>query len=127
MDNKTKFTYSQVKYMINLYRISRLEQGVKNTELAAALGFTKPSVHNMLKSLIELGVVMQESFGLAHLTDLGRSLAVKYECCYRYIHGKLSDICGEGAVSENAICGLLADMPGERVVELYCKIKVRGL
>jgi hypothetical protein len=33
------------------------------------------------------------------------------------------EICGEGVASENAICGLLADMPREKLDEL-CKNKI---
>ena len=75
MDNIVKFTFSQVKYIVWLYRLSQGGQGVKNVELAGALGFSKTSVHNMLKSLAELGIVKQEMFELASFTDEGRALA----------------------------------------------------
>ena len=119
MDNNVKFTFSQVKYIVWLYRLSQRGEGVKNVELASALGFSKPSVHNMLKSLAELGVVKQEVFGLAFFTDEGRVLAQKYAHCYALLEKKMSEICGNGAVSENAICGLLADMPASKIDALY--------
>ena len=123
MDNHIKFTFSQIKYIICLYRLSQDGYGVKNVELAGALGFSKPSVHNMLKSLGELGIVRQETFGLAHLTDEGRTLARKYEICYRLLEQNMRDLCGDGAASENAICGLLADMPLANIDELYASHK----
>jgi len=101
--------------MICLYRLSQDGYGVKNVELASALGFSKPSVHNMLKSLAEIGMVRQELFGLAFFTDAGRVLAQKYAVCYNLLEKKMLEICGHGAVSENAICGLLADMPPETI------------
>lgn len=119
MDNSVKFTFSQVKYIVWLYCLSQGGQGVKNVELAGALGFSKPSVHNMLKSLAELGVVRREVFGLAFFTDEGRALAQKYAYCYALLEKKMSEICGNGAASENAICGLLADMPTSKIDELY--------
>ena len=119
MDNTVKFTFSQIKYIISMYRLSEGVHGVKNVELAGVLGFSKPSVHNMLKSLIELGVVRQQIFGLAFFTDEGRAIAEKYTVCYRLLEKKISLICGTGAASENAICGLLADMPGDRIDNLY--------
>lgn len=119
MHNANKFTYSQIRYIIWMSRLSREGCGVKNVELAEALDFSKPSVHNMLKSLAELGVVRQETFGLAHLTDAGRELAQKYEACFCLIEGRIADLCGEGAASENAICGILADLPAARLNELY--------
>ena len=114
-----KFTSSQIRYLVCLHRLSQGGQGVKNVELAGALGLSKPSVHNMLKSLAELGMVRQEFFGLAFFTDEGRALAQKYAFCYAHLEKKIADICGGGSVSENAICGLLADMPPERIDGLY--------
>lgn len=119
MDNSVKFTSSQIRYMICLLRLSRGGYGVKNVEIATALDYSKPSVHNMLKSLIDLGVVRQETFGLAHFTDEGRVLARKYAVCYAELEKKMTELCGNGAASENAICGLLADMPYDRLNELY--------
>ena len=113
MDNNVKFTFAQVKYIICLYRLSGGGYGVKNVELASALGFSKPSVHNMLKSLADIGVVKQEIFGLAFFTDEGRVLAQKYAICYAKLEKKMAEICGNGAASENAMCGLLAEMPSD--------------
>lgn len=119
MDNNVKFTFAQIRYIVCLYRLSEGGYGVKNVELASALGFRKSSVHNMLKSLAELGVVKQESFGLAFFTEDGRLLAQKYVYCYGIFEEKLAEICGGEAISENAICGLLADMPMEKIDRLY--------
>lgn len=119
LDNNVKFSFAQVRYIVCLYRLSQGGYGVKNVELASALGFSKPSVHNMLKSLADLGVVKQEIFGLAFFTDEGRVLAQKYAVCYAKLEKEMTEICGKGAASENAICGLLADMPYDRLNELY--------
>ena len=121
MDNNIKFTFSQIRYIVCLYRLSKNRHGVKNVELASALGFSKPSVHNMLKSLADLGVVTQEMFGLAFFTEEGRALAQKYDYCYTILEKKIVEICGSGVASENAICGLLADMPNDKIDELYNK------
>jgi len=119
LTNFMKFTLSQIKYLICLYRLSANGCGVKNIELANALGLSKPSVHYMLKSLTDLGMVEQEAFGLAHLTDDGCVMAQKYAFCYVVIERKITELCGNGAASENAICGMLADMPPETINNLY--------
>lgn len=92
--------------------------GVKNIELATALDYSKPSVHNMLKSLAELGVVTQEVFGLAFFTEEGRMLAQKYAFCYTVLEKNIAEICGSDVASESSICGLLADMSNEKINEL---------
>lgn len=119
MDNNLNLTFAQIKYLISLYRLSSGEVGVKNVELANTLGYSKPSVHNMLRSLTELGLIRQEFFGLAFLTNVGTELAQKYEFCYSLIEKKMAEIYGAGTASENAICTLLADMPMEKIDELY--------
>ncbi|MBR3894873.1 MAG: helix-turn-helix domain-containing protein [Clostridia bacterium] len=121
MDHNIKFTFAQIRYIVSLYRLSQSGYGVKNVELASTLGLSKPSVHKMLKSLADLGIVRQESFGLAFFTDRGRALAQKYAFCYSILEQKMSEVCGSGAASEKAICGLLADMPHEMLDELYRK------
>ena len=109
--------------MIWLSKLSEGGVGVKNVELAAALEYSKPSVHNMLRSLGDAGAVRQESFGLAHFTDEGRALASKYETCFRLLQMKMDELCGDNATTEIAICGVLADMSREKIDELYEKGK----
>ena len=68
--------------MVWLSRLSHDGAGIKNSEPANALSLSKPSVHSMLKFLSEAGIVRQEIFGLACLTEEGRSLAKQYEVCF---------------------------------------------
>lgn len=124
LDNNIKFTFSQIRYIICLFRLSQNGHGVKNIEISCKLGYSKPSVHNMLRSLSELGVVRQEVFGLAFFTDEGRALAQKYAFCYTVLEEKITELCGNGSASENAICTLLADMPSEKINELYKKAAI---
>ena len=74
---------------------------MKNIELATALDYSKPSVHNMLKSLAETGVLKQEIFGLAHFTDEGRALAIKYECCFHLLETIISRYAAERGIGED--------------------------
>ena len=119
MHNCIKFTSSQIRYMIWLSRLSREGFGVKNVELATALELSKPSVHNMLKSLAELGIITQASFGLACLTDKGRIFSQKYEQCFTFLEKKMTELCGDNATTEIAICGILADLSQDKINELY--------
>ena len=119
MDNCMKFTSSQIRYMIWILRLSHGGFGVKNVELASALDYSKPSVHNMLRSLAEMGAVKQEAFGLVHFTDEGRILAEKYDVCFGLLQSKMNELCGDNATTELAICGILADMPHDKIDMLY--------
>lgn len=119
MNKENKFTFSQLRYLIWIYRLSQSGCGVKNVELANVLGFKKPSVHNMLKNLSKLGMVRQEIFGLAYLTEEGYSLAQKYAFCFSVLDHKISETFGKHATSENAVCSVLADVPFDKINKLY--------
>ena len=73
----------------------------------------------MLKSLAEMGIVTQEAFGLAHFTDEGRMLAKKYEVCFALFQSKMNELCETDTITEIAICGILADIPLEKIDRLY--------
>lgn len=119
MNNTKKLTSSQIRYMIWMFRLSRNGAGVKNIELATVLELSKPSIHNMLKSLAEMGIVTKQTYGLAHFTDEGRMLAKKYETCFKLLESRLSELCGDNTITENSICGILADLPCEKIDRLY--------
>ena len=120
MNKLYKFTSSQIRYIICMYRLSQGGYGVKNIEIANALGISKPSVHNMLKILSEMGIVRQKYFGVAHLTDEGMVLARNYSFCFSLLEEKLLQIIGIGIVSEKSVCAVLADIPYRKIVELNC-------
>ena len=105
--------------MIYLWRLSGDGIGVKNIELANAMNVTKPSVHNMLKSLCQIGIVKQENFGLAHLTEEGSVISKKLEACYNLFKEKMIELCGGGVATEIAICGILAEMSTEKIDQMY--------
>ena len=105
--------------MVWLSRLSHDGAGIKNSELANALSLSKPSVHSMLKFLSEAGIVRQEIFGLACLTEEGRSLAKQYEVCFYLVEKKMAELCGGGAITENAICAILADITPENITRIY--------
>ena len=126
MENRNNLTPSQIRYMVWLSKLSRDGVGVKNSELANALSLSKPSVHSMLKFLAETGIVRQELFGLAHLTEEGRLLAKQYEVCFCLVEEKMAELCGDGTVTENAICGILADMTAENIKRIYEARKTLG-
>ncbi len=119
MDNKKRLTASHIRYLIKLYQLSTDGVGVKNVDLAKALGFSKPSVHNMLKYLSEMDYVEQQSYGLAHLTCNGRKVAQKYAFCFELLKDRISELCGDAFSAENAVCTLLAELGENRTNELY--------
>lgn len=119
MDSKKRLSASHIRYLIKLYQLSSDGVGVKNIDLAKALGFSKPSVHNMLKYLSEMDYVEQRSYGLAHLTHDGREIAQKYAFCFDVLKDRISELCGDTFSAENAVCTLLAELGEARADEMY--------
>ena len=106
-------------YLETILILSQRLEHVRSLDVAEHMGFSKPSVHHMLRSLAELGVIEQEVFGVAFFTKEGRALAQRYAVSYGKLEEKMTEIVGSGWASENAICGLLADMPVQKLNELY--------
>lgn len=119
MNKENKFTFSSLKYLIWIYRLSQSGCRIKNAELANVLGLKKPSVHNMLKNLSDVGMVRQNIFGLGCLTEDGYSLAQKYVFCFSVLDHKISEMLGKDATSENTICRALAGVPFDKINKLY--------
>lgn len=119
MTGKKRLSASHIRYLIKLYQLSSDGVGVKNVDLAKALGVSKPSVHNMLKYLSETEHVEQRSYGLAHLTEKGREVAGKYAFCFELLIDKVSELCGDASAAENAVCTLLSELGEARADELY--------
>ena len=119
LDNYPTFTASQIRYIIYLYRLSHSENGVKNVELAEALGLSKPSVHTMLKTVAARGVISHEWFGRAYFTEEGHILARKYTVCYAILEQTITALCGAETACENAVCAQLAWMPQDKIDALY--------
>ena len=110
---------SQIRYLISLYRLSGEGVGVRSVELAATLGLSRPSVHNMLRVLCAMELLEQESFGLAHLTERGRALAEKYVSCLGLLKARMHTVLGANAVREGALCALLADLSEAALEDFY--------
>lgn len=119
LTNDMKFSAAQIRYLICLCRLSTDGCGVRNAELSAALGLRRSSVHAMLRALSDMGAVTQEAFGLAHLTEEGRAWAVRFTVCANAVERSMTALCGPGALSEDAVCGVLADLPYDRLCALY--------
>lgn len=114
---------SQIRYLVSLYRLSGEGIGVKSAELASALGLSRPSVHNMLRVLCAMELLEQESFGLAHLTESGRVLAEKYVSCLELLKERMHTVLDANAVSESALCALLAELSQPLLEHLYLRAR----
>ena len=75
MANKSKTQESSEMYLETILRLSNDHPDVHSIEIAAEMGFSKPSVSIAIKNLKEQGLVTVDKNSHISLTDEGRSIA----------------------------------------------------
>ena len=78
MTNRRTLTASNIRYLLTMKGLDRDGCGVRCVALASALNLSKPSVHNMMDTFSELGIISKTSYGVAHFTDSGNDTARRY-------------------------------------------------
>lgn len=79
---------SHIKYLLTIIDLDKNGAGVRSVRVAESLGISKPSVHNMMKTFVEMGLIQKNSYGKAVFTRDGQLAAARYE---RY-YGSVSDV-----------------------------------
>lgn len=121
MANRKKLSSSNIRYLLTMKALED-KKGVRCIDMAAALGLSKPSVHNMMESLIEMGLVSKNSHGAAFFTDCGNDVASRYSRYYKAVSQLLEENFGDVGDIECATCALLSQVPGESL-ERLCERK----
>ena len=106
-------TAIQIKYIRVLYRLQDA-RAVKLSDVAEALGVSKPSVHNMFQKLKKYGLIAQDEKGYSRLTELGKETAGKYEEEYNILFAFLTEVLTveEETARENAVALLGSEKYG---------------
>ena len=78
MDEHIELSASAIRYLLALKALGHDGGGIRSVDIAAALGLSKPSVHNMMKTFDEMGLVSKNAYGAAYLTRLGKEIADRY-------------------------------------------------
>ena len=53
MANLRNLSPSHIRYLLTMQELDRQGKGVRSSDIAAALGLSKPSVHNMMKTFMD--------------------------------------------------------------------------
>ena len=78
-------TAANIRYLLAIEDLDRDGKGVRCVDVAQALGITKPSVHSMVDSMKDMGLLEKPHYGVIQLTDLGRSTADQYQVYFQTI------------------------------------------
>lgn len=91
MANQNALTAAHIRYLLVLLRLTAANGHTRCVDLAAALGLSPPSVHNMVDTMTALGLVKKGTRGAVSLTEYGSRTAERYQrysivqrhCCGR--------------------------------------------
>ena len=120
MANRIALTAANIRYLLALKTLEKEGAGTRSVDIASSLGLSKPSVHNMMNTFTEMGLVSKNAYGAAFLTELGNETANRYVRYYDSVEGPLKgSFPGAGDVG-SATCYLLAEMP-EASLEALCR------
>lgn len=109
MSNKITLTASQIRYLLTLKKLNSSD-GIRGSDIAAELGLSKPSVHNMMDTFIELALIEKEPGGLVFMTEYGSKTASEYESYFKKVKKKLSSQTVMDISLDFAICAFLAEL-----------------
>ena len=109
MANRIALTAANIRYLLALKTLEKEGAGTRSVDIASSLGLSKPSVHNMMNTFTEMGLVSKNAYGAAFLTELGNETANRYVRYYDSVEGLLKgSFPGAGDVG-SATCYLLAE------------------
>lgn len=124
-----KLHESPEDYLETILILSEENESVRSVDIAAHLGFSKPSVSVAMKKLKESGYISMDRYGKVVLTDLGREIASHVYEKHQVISGWLISIGVSTETALNDACRIehvLSEESFEKIKELYDNSK-KGL
>ncbi len=92
-------------YLETIYRLHLENPNVRMSDVASALGVTKPSTHTAMSVLKKQGMIEQQRYGDIHLTpegiEKGKSIFYRHQLLTRFLQQTL-DL--DEQVAENDAC-----------------------
>lgn len=122
MSSGPALTAANIRYLLAIEDLDRDGKGVRCVDVAQALGITKPSVHSMVGSMKDMGLLEKPRYGVIRLTDLGRSTADRYQVYFRTICRHFARFLPQRQDVLAAALALLSELKLESVVEMCSRI-----
>lgn len=125
----TPITASLEDYLEAIYFLNQTNDGVRVTDIAFELGFSKPSVNRAINILKEQGLVVHEHYGMLMLTEKGLEIAENVAQRHYLLKKFLKDIIGvTEKIAEADACLIehyLSDETIEKISEYMKKISLK--
>ena len=122
MSSGPALTAANIRYLLAIEDLDRNGKGVRCVDVAQALGITKPSVHSMVDSMKDMGLLEKPHYGVIRLTDLGRSTADRYQVYFQTICRHFTQFLPQRQDVLAAAFALLSELKLESVVEMCTRI-----
>lgn len=120
MGDPISLTASQIRYLLTMKDLDHEGIGVRGIKVASALGFSRPSVHTMLNTFREMGLIRKDDYGIARFTDLGLEIVTRYSCYYQSLIRVLAAYFPPDEHLQAAVYAFMAEIPENRLKALAC-------
>lgn len=115
-------TAANIRYLLAIEELDRDGRGVRCVDVAQTLGITKPSVHSMVDTMKDMGLLEKPRYGVIRLTDQGRSTADQYQEYFQLICRHFSPLLPQRQDVLAASLALLSELKLESVVEMCARL-----
>ena len=114
-----KLTTTNIKYLIAINQLYNNQNGVRCTDLANMLGVSKPSVHRMIETMKNIGLIDKDRYGEIFFTQEGHELAEKYSSYYDSFSNSLWRIAPAETDIMSGICAFFAEFSTDEIEKMY--------
>ena len=111
MANLQTLSASNLRYLMVMKGLSENGRGVRCTDVATELGLSKPSVHNMMHTFRDMGLIRKDSYGASFFTEAGSELVERYSRYVDALAGLLAGYFPQEAPLQAAVYAMVSEMP----------------
>ncbi len=104
---------SNIRYLLVIRELQRERKIVRSSDVAQALKVSRPSVHAMLESMKETGLLFKERRGSVSLTPDGQMLAEEYTAYYASVGACLEGMFPDEEEIGGVVCNILSEISRE--------------
>lgn len=111
MANSQTLSASNLRYLMVMKGLSENGRGVRCTDVATELGLSKPSVHNMMHTFRDMGIIRKDTYGASFFTEAGSDLVQRYSKYVEALSGLLAGYFPQEAPLQTAVYAMVSEMP----------------
>lgn len=111
MANFQTLSASNLRYLMVMKGLGENGRGVRCTDVATELGLSKPSVHNMMHTFRDMGLIRKDAYGASFFTEAGSELVERYSQYVEALSKLLAEYFPKEAPLQTAVYAMVSEMP----------------